>query len=146
MRRGVLLLLCLAAGCSEQGRAAPSPECLAGPDAVAKALADAPGDVALVDGTRISDCVRSAYSDAEQQNLGIVLTEVAEDLEADAAENPRAALRLGYLVGAARRGAPGDSALQFELVRRLERSAAIDLPAASQRSLEEGMRAGEQRG
>ena len=134
------------AGCSEQGRPPPSPECMAGADEIAKALESAPGEVRLVDGTLLSACVRNAESDAEQQNLGIVLTDVAEDLEAQAPEDPEAALRLGYLVGAARRGAPGDSALQFELVRRLEGSLARELPPDSARAAEEGLKAGESRG
>ena len=146
MRRSLAVLLLLAGGCSEQGRPPPSPECTAGPAEVAKALAAAPGEVRLVDGTRLSECVRSAESDAELQNLGIVLTDVAEDLEADAREDPRAALRLGYLVGAARRGAPSDSALQSELVRRLQGNMAMDLPAAGEQALAEGLRAGEARG
>ena len=146
MRRSLAVLLLLAGGCSEQGRPPPSPECTAGPAEVAKALAAAPGEVRLVDGTRLSECVRSAESDAELQNLGIVLTDVAEDLEADAREDPRAALRLGYLVGAARRGAPSDSALQPELVRRLQGNMAMDLPAAGEQALAEGLRAGEARG
>jgi hypothetical protein len=146
VRRGLPILLTLLVGCSEQGGPPPSPECMAGREEVAEALAAAPGDVRLVDGTRLSECVRNAESDAELQNLGVVLTGVAEDLEADAPEDPRAALRLGYLVGAARRGAPSDSALQFELVRRLEASVARELPPASARSLAQGLAAGERRG
>ena len=147
MRRALPLLLLLVAGCSEQGRPAPSPECSAGADAVATALEAAPGEVRLVDGTRLSDCVRNAYSDADQQTLSIVLTDVAEDLEAEAAEDADAALRLGYLVGAARRGAPSESSLQFELVQRLERSAGSSrLSPAGERALQEGLRAGEARG
>ena len=148
MRRGVPFLLCVlwGFGCSEQGRPPPSAACTAEPQEIVRALDAAPGDVRLADGTPLSECVRNAYSDAEQQNLGIVLTDVAEDLEAKAADDPRAALRLGYLVGAARRGAPGDSSLQFELVRRLEGSVPGDLPPDARRSLDEGLRAGEQRG
>jgi hypothetical protein len=145
MRRSLAVLLLLA-GCSEQGTPPPSPECTAGAAEVTKALAAVPGDVTLSDGTRLSECVRNADSDAEQQNLGIVLTAVAEDLEAQAPEDPRAALQLGYLVGAARRGAPGESALQFELVRRLEGSVPRELPPDAKRSLAEGLAAGEERG
>ena len=119
---------------------------MAGAEEIAKALAAAPGEVRLVDGTPLSACVRNAESDAEQQNLGIVLTDVAEDLEAQAAEDPRAALQLGYLVGAARKGAPGDSSLQFELVRRLEGSVPREMSTEAERALTEGLRAGEQRG
>jgi hypothetical protein len=146
VRRAALLILVLVCGCSEDNGPPPSPECTAGAAEVAKALEAAPRDVRLVDGTRLSDCVRRADSDAQQQELGIVLTDVAEDLEAEAADDPRAALRLGYLVGAARRGAPGDSSLQFELVRRLEGSVAGELPPESRDALAEGLAAGEARG
>ena len=136
------------AGCSRSSDGPSLPAgCTAGRDAVARALERAPGDVRLVDGTPLSDCVRHAESEAELQNVGLVLTGVAEDLEAAARRAPRAALKLGYLVGAARRGAPSESSLQAELVYRLERSAAIDgLPPAAERALAEGMRAGERRG
>ena len=141
-----LLLAAVVAGCGTSEIPAPSPECVAGPEAVARALAKAPGEVRLVDGTPLSECIARASSDAELQNLGLILTDVAEDLEAGAASAPRSALQLGYLIGAARRGAPSESSLQAELVHRLERSAALELSAASERALEEGMRAGEQRG
>jgi hypothetical protein len=134
------------AGCSDEGRPPPSAECTAGAAEVTRALDAAPGDVRLVDGTPLSECVRNAESDAELQNLGLVFTRVAEDLEADASEDPRAALRLGYLVGAARRGSPSESSLQAELVLRLESSASVELPPEEQRALAEGMRAGERGG
>ncbi|HEV2061962.1 MAG TPA: hypothetical protein VGR12_03840, partial [Solirubrobacteraceae bacterium] len=59
------------------------------PAAVSRALAAAPGGVTLADGTRLSDCVRNAESDAELQSVGVVLTSVAEDLERDAPDDPR---------------------------------------------------------
>ena len=141
-----MVAVAAAAGCSQSDGPSLPVACTEGADAVARALARAPGEVRLADGTAISDCVRGARSDAELQNLGAVLTQVAEDLEARAPEAPPAALQLGYLVGAARRGAPSDSAVQAELVIRLERSAAIDLPAGAKRALAVGLRAGEARG
>jgi hypothetical protein len=121
-----------------------SPECTAGPDAVEAALARAPGEVRLDGGVALSACVRFARTDAELQNLGLALTEVAERLEPRARDgDDRAALQLGYLIGAARKGAPSESSLQAELVYRLERSAAF---GGSSGSLAEGMRAGESRG
>ena len=119
--------------------------CVDGAPSVARALRSAPGAVRLGDGTPLSRCVERAESESELQNLGIVLTQVAEDLEASAPDDPRAALQLGYLVGAAHRGAPGESTLQTELVRRLERSAA-SLDGAAERALADGIRAGEARG
>ena len=148
-RRSVLIAALALAGCSEEGRPAPAAECTAGAAAVVRALGDAPGEVRLADGTALSECVRNTESDAELQNLGIVLTDAAEDLEAAAPEDPQAALKLGYLIGAARRGAPSESALQAELVRRLERSAALAPEAttpAARRAVQAGMKAGEARG
>ena len=145
-RAVVVVCLVVAGGCTESDGPPPSTACTAEPAAVAAALAKAPGEVRLADGTPLSECVARAGSDAELQNLGLVLTGVAEDLEAQALEEPRAALQLGYLIGAARRGAPSESSLQAELVHRLERSAALDLPAAAERALAEGMRAGERSG
>ena len=142
----LLLAAVILAGCSTADPPPLSPECTAGAEAVADALQAAPRDVRLVDGTPLSACVRRAHTDAELQNLGLILTGVAEDLEAAAPETPRAALQLGYLIGAARRGAPSESSLQAELVHRMERSAAIRLPPPSERSLADGMRAGERGG
>jgi hypothetical protein len=146
-RTAALIVATLALGaCSREGRGAPSPECLAGAPPVAEALRSAPGEVRLADGTPISDCVRRAESESDLQTVGLVLTRVAEDLEDAARSTPRAALELGYLIGAARRGAPEDSSLQAELVYRLERSAGVRMPPAAERALAEGMRAGERGG
>ena len=146
-RRSLLIALVALAGCADSEDPPLPAACTEGAGHVERALGRAPGEVRLADGTLLSECVRRATSDSELQNLGLVLTEVAEDLEAGARRVPVDALRLGYLVGAARRGAPGDSRVQTELVRRLERSAAVDgLPPAAERALGEGMRAGEARG
>ena len=141
----VALTLLALAGCSRGDRPAMPATCVEGAANVERALGAAPGEVRLGDGTPLSRCVERARTDSELQNLGIVLTQVAEDLEARAGEDSRAALELGYLVGAARRGAPGESMLQTELVRRLERSAAA-LDGAAVRALTDGIRAGEARG
>ena len=145
--RATLLILAVAvAGCTSANGTPLPPGCTSEPADVARARADAPGEVRLEGGTPLSFCVRNARGEADLQNLGLVLTGVAEDLEAEARTTPRSALELGYLIGAARRGAPSESSLQAELVRRLERSAAIRLPPEGERALAEGMEAGEARG
>jgi hypothetical protein len=139
MRRLTLALLVVAtvAGCSRD-EAPPLPvACTDGPQAIGAALQAAPGEVRLEDGTALSECVERARSDADLQTLGLTLTRVAEDLKVDGD-----AVRLGYLIGAARRGAPGDSSVQLELVRRLERSGA----RLDESELAEGIRAGERTG
>jgi hypothetical protein len=124
-----------------------STACMDGAAPVAEALRAAPGEVRLADGTPLSACVDHATTDAELQNVGASLTNAAEDLELRAPTDERAALELGYLVGAARRGAGASSALQAELVRRLERSASLDGAApASRRAVQRGLEAGEARG
>jgi hypothetical protein len=150
VKRLALTAALVLAGCGPGGDddAPLSPACRE-PSVVAEALRLAPGQVRLEDGTLLSSCIDDARSDADLQNVGIALTNAAEDLEARATSDPDAALRLGFLVGAARRGAGSASALQAELVRRLERSAALDPDAATpaaRAAVQEGMKAGEARG
>jgi hypothetical protein len=105
------------AGCGSAsgGGDGPPLACTDSEAAVVRALAAAPGPVTLSDGTRLSDCVARATSDADLQGVGIVLTGAAERL-VDAGN----AVAVGYLVGAARRGAEHTGGVQIELVRRLE--------------------------
>lgn len=123
--------------------------CFAEPAALMSALRQAPGEVALQDGTRLSQCVSSARTDGELQSLGISFGRLADALRARARADPRAALQLGYLAGAVRagaRGAPGGVAEQ--LARRIEQLAALapGAPAASAAALARGLRAGEEHG
>ena len=150
-----LLLLAAAvliAGCGpggDEGGGTLSPACIEGPAQIAEALRAAPADVRLADGTLLSACVDDAVSEAELQNVGVAMTAAAEDLEQRATTDEGAALQLGFLVGAARRGAGSATAVQAELVRRLERSAALDPQAATgaaRTALQEGLKAGEARG
>ena len=135
-----------ASACQEEQPRVPV-ACREGEAPVKRALEAAPGEARLPDGTRLSACVRNARDDAELQEIGLLMTSVAEDLEVRAARDPKAALQLGYLIGAARRGAPGDSGPGEELVYRLERSALLDgAPPEIQRAVREGMAAGRARG
>ena len=143
-----LLAAALALGsCSREEPAAVPPACLAGAEAVEQALAAAPGAVTL-DGTPLSDCVALARTDSDLQNVGTILTRAAEGLEERAARDEQAALQLGYLVGATRRGAGDNVGVQEELARRVERSAALaaDAPQAVAAALERGVRAGTEGG
>ncbi len=121
--------------------------CLESAGAIERALQRAPAPVTLRSGTRLSQCVSQARSDAELQNMGLVLTRAADEL-ADAAKggDPQAAVRLGYLIGAARRGAARTAGIHAELQRRLERTGAyVDAPRAAG-ALARGLRAGERTG
>lgn len=123
--------------------------CLESAQAIERALGRAPAPVTLTTGTRLSQCVSQARSDAELQNAGAVLTQAAEDLAARAKRgDARAALGLGYLIGAARRGAAHTAGIQAELQRRLERAGAYVGSGGARVSaaLARGMAAGERSG
>ena len=123
--------------------------CLESPRAIERALARAPAPVTLAGGTRLSECVANARSDSDLQNAGTVLTRAADDLaEGAAGGDAVAALRLGYLVGATRRGARKTAGIHAELQRRIERAAA-HLDEAGGRvaaAVGRGLRAGEATG
>ena len=95
--------------------------CSRGPDAVRYALRSAPG-VVRVAGTGLSTCVARAREAGELQSVGGSLVDAAARLSASARRHPGGAaeLELGYLVGAARRGAGEEGGERSELLRRLE--------------------------
>jgi hypothetical protein len=138
------------AGCG--GAADPKPvddACLSSPDAIERALARAPSPVTLASGTRLSDCVSGARSDADLQNAGAVLTRAADHLAGRAQRGDAdAALDLGYLVGAARRGAKRTNGIHAELAHRVESAARVlaDGGETVAAALERGLRAGEATG
>lgn len=123
--------------------------CLRSSGAIERALARAPRPVTLPTGTRLSQCVANARSDADLQSAGAVLTRAADHLSAAArAGDTSAALRLGYLVGAARRGARRTAGIHAELQRHIERAAAVldDAGESVAGALADGQRAGEATG
>jgi hypothetical protein len=94
---------------------------------------------------RLSDCVSRARNDAELQETRRVFTQAADDLALRAQDgDAAAAAALGYLVGAARRGAARTAGIHAELQRRVERSAAYlgDGGPRVTAALERGLRAG----
>jgi hypothetical protein len=104
--------------------------------------------VALEDGTSIAECVERSTSDAQLQSIGLTLTAVADHLVGPVeAGDTAAARRLGFLVGATRRGAARTNGTHLELARRISLVAGrLDLPdevgAALQAGLAEGERSG----
>lgn len=117
--------------------------CLDGPAATLRALQRAPQDVRLPDGTALSRCV-SLASDADLQSLGSTLTRVADDLRARAGSDSGAALQLGYLVGAVRRGASLTPGIAAQLARRVEQATQPAIESERSRAaLERGRRLGE---
>jgi hypothetical protein len=136
-------LLATAAGCGGD-EAELSALCLEGPEPVERALAAAPAPVRLADGTPLSACVRDAQTDADLQSFGLTATRVADALAAEA-DRADPAVRLGYLIGAAQRGAAQTQGIQADLVRRL-RASGRRVPDRLLPALERGIRAGERTG
>jgi hypothetical protein len=143
-----LSAVALVAACGG-GEPALDQACLESAGAIERALSRAPAPVRLPSGARLSECVANARSDSELQDAGAVLTRAADHLSAAAKRgDATAALRLGYLVGAARRGAARTAGIHAELQRRIERTAAF-LDAAGPHvvaALARGRRAGEASG
>jgi hypothetical protein len=146
------LLTLAAAGCGGTDDTTPA-ACLEGPGAYLTALAGAPGAVTLSDGTPISGCLVENQSGGDLANVGSALVIAATKLDAKAREDPGGAanLQLGYLVGAAQRGADGTSGIHAELIRRLAVAARYSpdnrpLPPAFLDTYREGFDAGHARG
>jgi hypothetical protein len=148
----VLAAALVLAGCGAE-QAVLSAGCTEDDGSVVAALEGAPEDVVLADGTRLSDCVANGLDDADLQNIGITYHRAAERLRAQAEGEgggaEEAAMRLGYLVGATRKGASGTNGVMAELQRRIENVAGRytdDATPAGRSALERGLEAGERLG
>jgi hypothetical protein len=132
----------LVAGCGNDEHRVPV-ACLDGD--VSKALAKAPDTVTL-QGTPLSECFTRAANPAEIQQVGAIFIATAEKLAPAARTNPHSpqALRLGYLIGAVRRGAGHTQGIHYETQRRIEQ----ELIGVNTHAPEfvEGERAGEKNG
>jgi hypothetical protein len=140
------LAICLAlGGCSrEEDKPAPV-ACKAGADSIERALARAPARVEL-GGATLSECFQRGSSSADIQQVGAAYVAVATRLAAEAKREPNgtAALRLGYLVGAARRGSAETQGIHEELIRRIEQELiGVDTRTPAYRR---GLEAGRSRG
>ena len=123
----VLVLVCAlwpVAGCSSEDERTPA-ACREGPDAVRAALRAAPGEVRLA-GEPLSACLHEGSDGGALADVGGAYVSVASALADDASARPdgRAATELGYLIGAARRGAKRAQGVADELMRRLEQEVA----------------------
>jgi hypothetical protein len=136
------------AGCTKEADTVPV-SCVGEPAGLISALRQAPGAVALQDGTRLSRCVSTARTDADLQSLGFSLGRTADLLRGRAATDTAAALQLGYLAGAVRAGArAATSGIAEQLGRRMGQLATLR-PGASPAAVAawaRGARAGESDG
>lgn len=108
------------AGCSGNDDSTPV-ACLEGAGAYERALTEAPGEVLLDGETPISECFVRNQSSGDLVRVGEAMIETATRLNAEARAEPggEANLQLGYLLGAAARGAEESEGIHVDLVRRL---------------------------
>jgi hypothetical protein len=109
----------LVTGCTRDPETRVPVECREGTQAVREALRAAPADVRL-EGTPLSDCLVRSSDAGDLQAVGTAFVDVASELAVAAKRESggHQAVQLGYLVGAARRGA--DAGVHDELIRRIE--------------------------
>ena len=114
------LLATLAGGCGSQDDSTPV-ACLQGKEIYLAALADAPGAVKLAGDTPISECLAENQQGGDLANVGEAMVETATELNGEARDLPSgpAPLQLGYLIGAAQRGADSTEGIHADLLRRL---------------------------
>jgi hypothetical protein len=140
------LIALAVAGCGEDDRPLPA-ACASGPGPAERALHSAPGPVRLGGGTKLSSCVERARSDADIQTVGSVLTRTADELAGAVEGSDDAALQLGYLIGAVRKGARHTNGIHNELVRRIEQTIGLGgAPARRRAAFDRGLAAGERTG
>lgn len=113
-------LTLIAFGCGSQGDSTPV-ACLEGAAAYEKALRAAPGAVLLGGETPISDCLAPNQEAGDLARVGEAMVATATTLNAEARDDDGgpAALRLGYLIGAAQRGGEDSEGIHADLIRRL---------------------------
>jgi hypothetical protein len=147
-----LAIALLAAGCGAQGDHTPV-ACLEGTHAYIRALQSAPGEVRLGGETPISACLAQNQSGGDLAAVGTAMVTAATRLDAAARAHPGGAanVQLGYLLGAAARGAESTEGIHAELLRRLTAAARYSpgdrpLPAAFRAAYRRGYDAGSGRG
>jgi len=109
-----------AIGCGSQDDSTPV-ACLEGAAAYEEALRKAPGEVLLGGETPISDCLAENQKAGDLARVGEAMLATATALSAQARQEDGgdAAVQLGYLIGAAERGASSSEGIHSDLVRRL---------------------------
>jgi hypothetical protein len=147
-----LLALAAFAGCGSADSSTPV-ACLEGDGAYLKSLEDAPSEVKLRGETPISDCLAENQKAGDLATVGTAMLAAATKLNAEARAEPGGAanLRLGYLLGAAQRGAESTDGIHTDLIRRLSTAARYSPDnrppsTAFLRTYREGFDAGRARG
>jgi hypothetical protein len=144
--------LAILGGCGSTDSSTPV-ACLEGPGTYLAALKSAPGAVALKGETPISECLTENQPGGDLATVGTAMVAAATKLNAEARAEPGGAanVELGYLLGAAQRGAERTDGIHAELIRRLTAAARYSpdnrpLPATFLDAYQRGFDAGHARG
>jgi hypothetical protein len=132
-------------GCGSQGDESTPVACLE-PEAVYReVLAAAPGEARFEDGTAISECLAENQQAGDLATVGEAMIALATKLNTEARQGAGAdaAVELGYLLGAAERGAAKTEGIHADLIRRLTVAARF---APADDPLPPGFRAAYKRG
>jgi hypothetical protein len=129
----VVLISLFWAGCGSDEVSTPT-ACLEGPAKIETALVTAP-DPVRIDGTvPISDCMVRDQPNGELVNFGsdtvIVATRLGTQASESGADAIRAAIQVGYLVGAMEKGSEGSDGIHAALVDRVKSAANYKLSDA----------------
>jgi hypothetical protein len=148
----IVAMAILAAGCGAASDSTPV-ACVEGTDAYLGALHDAPDAARLRGGVAISECLVENQQAGDLAGVGTAMVAAATKLNSEARADPggAAGLQLGYLLGAAQRGADRTDGIHAELIRRLSAAARYSpdnrpLSPAFMRAYRAGFDAGEARG
>jgi hypothetical protein len=144
--------LAILAGCGSTDSSTPV-ACLEGTAPYLAALKSAPEAVELKGETPISECLVENQPGGDLASVGTAMVAAATKLNAEARAEPGGAanVELGYLLGAARRGADRTDGIHAELTRRLTAAARYSpdnqpLPASFLDAYRRGFDAGHTRG
>jgi hypothetical protein len=144
--------LSILGGCGSTDSSTPV-ACLEGAGPYLVALKSAPEAVALRGETPISDCLVENQPGGDLATVGTAMVAAATKLNAKARTEPGgdANVELGYLLGAAQRGAERTDGIHAELIRRLTAAARYSpdnqpLPATFFDAYQRGFDAGHTRG
>jgi hypothetical protein len=136
------------AACGEAGDTTPV-ACLEGPAPYLSALEHAPGKVELHGEVPISGCLVENQQAGDLATVGSAMLSATTRLNSEARAKPgsEANLQLGYLLGAAQRGAEETEGVHAELIRRLSAAASYSpdnrpLPSHFKGTYQEGFDAG----
>lgn len=140
------------AGCGSADDSTPV-ACLEGSPTYLHALEKAPGEVTLDGTTAISECLAPNQPGGDLAVVGAAMLRTTTRLNAEARTEPGGAanVQLGYLLGAAQRGADETEGIHDELIRRLSAAARYSpdnrpLPATFLAAYQRGYDAGHERG